>query len=136
MNLKIDEIDLPQFVVGVGDFYNPPLKGEAVETRGGTRIRWIKTMKDVPFDIKSPENVQCTGGLLSALKNLAASDTATTTHVLTIEDYPNVSTQTYTVRLRMEDQPVIMANPVLEYVPQQDSSIYDGLTIKLSRIYA
>lgn len=133
--LLLDDIVLPHFHIPVEQLYNPPTETVSEMTRGGKKIKWIKSLKEIPFDIKCPDDVFCTGETLQKLYVKASAAVETTTHVLTITD---TGTATYTLKLRLEDKPVISANPVIEYVPQTTDSacIYSGLLIKCDRILA
>lgn len=128
MTLMIDDIDLPHFVFPTNQFYAPAIICESEPTRAGGKIRWIKQLKEIPFDLSCPDDVHCTGGLLGSLKTLGGADAETSTHILTL------GTATYTVKLRLEESDWVSAKPIIEHCPQSDIDIYSGLTVKLAKV--
>lgn len=128
MTLMIHDINLPHYVVPTNQFYAPAIICESEPTRAGGKVRWIKQLKEVPFDISCPDDVHCTGGILRSLKSLGEASTETSTYMMTL------GTATYTIKLRLEESDWVSAKPIIEHCPQSDIDLYSGLVVKLAKV--
>ncbi len=126
MSITLDTITLPALKMYPETFAQVELGTVAERAIDGTLHEWARSEPGFAIDLTGTANKGwITKAILDDLSDLAAVKDAT--YELVYESL------TYNVRFRIEDKPVIEADPIRDRVPEQDSDEYNNVVIKLWR---
>ncbi len=126
MAITLDTITLPALKMYPETFAQVELGTVAERAIDGTLHEWARSEPGFAIDLTGTANKGwITKAILDDLSDLAAVKDAT--YELVYEAL------TYNVRFRIEDKPVIEADPIRDRVPEQDTDEYNNVVIKLWR---
>lgn len=126
MAISLGGVTLPELVWD-NEFGRAPVESKVDVSLGGTPLIWEQTTEGISIDlVGGTETGWATRSVLVALMALASLPEAT--YALSYEG------DTYTVRFRHEEAPVIEANPVVPRPNHAGGDWYNNIRIKLMEV--